>query len=96
MNAENALPMYTTVHFPGIRLPNAMDRVARLTQPPIAKKGGRFMCAFADACTFWYHRHPGSPEQVGRGLYGALIVEEREPRAVEILPWRLPRRVDSP
>jgi len=30
-----------------------------------------------DAGTFWYHPHAHSAEQVGRGLMGALIIEEK-------------------
>jgi len=96
---ENLLPADTTVHWHGIRLPNAMDGVPHLTQPPIAANGGRFTYEFAlpDAGTYWYHPHLGSPEQVGRGLYGALIVEEHEPPAVDrdivwlLGDWRLDR-----
>lgn len=99
IEVENALGVDTTVHWHGIRLPNAMDGVPHLTQPPIARNGGRFTYEFAlpDAGTFWYHPHLGSPEQVGRGLYGPLIVEEREPPAVDrdvvwvLSDWRLDR-----
>ncbi|MSQ50038.1 MAG: multicopper oxidase family protein [Betaproteobacteria bacterium] len=94
---ENALDVATTVHWHGIRLPNAMDGVPHLTQPPIAANGGHFLYEFdlPDAGTYWYHPHLGSPEQVGRGLYGALIVEEREPPPVDrdvvwvLSDWRL-------
>ncbi len=97
---ENALEVPTTVHWHGIRLPNAMDGVPHLTQPPIAARGGRFRYEFdlPDAGTYWYHPHLGSPEQVGRGLYGALIVEERDPPAVDrdlvwvLSDWRLDRQ----
>jgi len=96
---QNALGVETTVHWHGIRLPNAMDGVPHLTQPPIAANGGRFVYEFdlPDAGTYWYHPHLGSPEQVGRGLYGALIVEERDPPAVDrdivwvLSDWRLDR-----
>jgi FtsP/CotA-like multicopper oxidase with cupredoxin domain len=99
MPVENALEVPTTVHWHGIRLPNAMDGVPHLTQPPIAARGGRFRYEFdlPDAGTYWYHPHLGSPEQVGHGLYGALIVEEREPPAVDrdlvwvLSDWRLDR-----
>jgi FtsP/CotA-like multicopper oxidase with cupredoxin domain len=99
IEVENALPVDTTVHFHGIRLPNAMDGVPHLTQPPIARNGGRFVYEFdlPDAGTYWYHPHLGSPEQVGRGLYGALVIEEREPPAVVrdlvwvLSDWRLDR-----
>jgi len=96
---ENGLGADTTVHWHGVRLPNAMDGVPHLTQPPIAANGGRFVYEFdlPDAGTYWYHPHLGSPEQVGRGLYGALIVEEREPPVVDrdlvwvLSDWRLDR-----
>jgi FtsP/CotA-like multicopper oxidase with cupredoxin domain len=74
----------TTVHWHGIRLPNAMDGVPGLTQEPI-RPGESFTYDFTcpDAGTFWYHPHLGSPEQLGRGLYGALIVDEPAPPMVD-------------
>ncbi len=99
IEVENALGVDTTVHWHGIRLPNAMDGVPHLTQPPIAARGGRFTYEFdlPDAGTFWYHPHLGAVEQVARGLYGALVVEEREPPALDrdvvwvLSDWRLDR-----
>src|SRR5262249_16130154 len=72
------------VHWHGIRVPNAMDGVPYLTQKPIAP-GETFTYEFSppDAGTFWYHPHQRSFEQVGRGLYGAFIVEEAAPIAVD-------------
>jgi FtsP/CotA-like multicopper oxidase with cupredoxin domain len=80
----NGLPQETTVHWHGIRLPNAMDGVPHLTQKPVPP-GGEFLYEFElpDAGTFWYHPHAYSPEQLGRGLYGVLIVEERSPAAFD-------------
>lgn len=80
----NALPDPTTVHWHGVRVPNAMDGVAFVTQAPIPP-GGRFRYRFAleDAGTFWYHPHFRSHEQVPRGLYGALIVDEVAPPDVD-------------
>ena len=99
VEVENALPVDTTVHWHGIRVPNAMDGVPYVTQPPIAANGGRFVYEFdlPDAGTYWYHPHPGDGEQVGRGAYGALVVEERDPPAVDrdlvwvLSDWRLDR-----
>ena len=92
----NDLAEETTVHWHGIRLPNAMDGVPHLTQAPIAP-GDRFVYEFdaLDAGTFWYHPHQRSFEQVGRGLYGPLIVEEANPPRVDrdvtwvLDDWRL-------
>jgi FtsP/CotA-like multicopper oxidase with cupredoxin domain len=99
VEVENLLAEETTVHWHGIRLPNAMDGVPHLTQKPIAAEGGKFVYEFdvPDAGTFWYHPHLRSMEQVERGLYGALIVEEREPPQVDrditwvLDDWRLDR-----
>jgi len=98
IDVENTLDRETTVHCHGIRLPNAMDGVPHVTQKPIAA-GGRFIYEFdvPDAGTYWYHPHQGSSEQVGRGLYGPLIIEERQPIRVDrdvvwvLDDWRLQR-----
>lgn len=76
----NRLPQATTVHWHGVRVPNAMDGVPSATQPPI-ETGASFTYEFTpkDAGTFWFHPHIRSSEQVERGLYGLLIVEDREP-----------------
>ncbi|NUP90885.1 MAG: multicopper oxidase domain-containing protein, partial [Candidatus Sumerlaeia bacterium] len=86
----------TSIHWHGIRLPNAMDGVPHLTQKPVGR-GERFVYEFAanDSGTFWYHPHWQSHEQVERGLYGALIVEEDAPPEVDrdvvwmLDDWRL-------
>ncbi len=77
---QNALPVSSTIHWHGIRLPNAMDGVPHVTQRPVEPLQG-FAYDFSppDAGTFWYHPHLASAEQVDRGLYGALIVAERAP-----------------
>lgn len=76
----NGLEHGTTVHWHGIRLPNAMDGVPGISQPPI-RPGAAFHYAFTppDAGTFWYHPHDHTAHQMGRGLAGALIVREPEP-----------------
>jgi FtsP/CotA-like multicopper oxidase with cupredoxin domain len=93
---ENKLDQDTTVHWHGIRLPNDMDGVPGLTQPPI-RPGQKFTYEFTppDAGTFWYHPHANSLQQLGRGMAGALIVDEPEPVAVDrdlvwlLADWRL-------
>ena len=91
VEVENGLDEETTVHWHGVRTPNAMDGVPHLTQTPIAP-GEAFSYEFdaVDAGTFWYHPHQNSTVQVGRGLYGPLIIEEAEPvRADRELTWML-------
>ncbi len=76
----NRLPQATTIHWHGVRVPNEMDGVPWVTQPPV-EPGGTFTYEFTpkDAGTFWFHPHLRSSEQVERGLFGALIVEDRAP-----------------
>ncbi len=84
LTAGNRLDQPTTIHWHGVRLPIAMDGVPELSQDPIPP-GGDFTYEFraVDAGTFWYHPHVNSTEQQGRGLSGALIVEETAPIKVD-------------
>jgi FtsP/CotA-like multicopper oxidase with cupredoxin domain len=95
---KNKLQQASTIHWHGVRTPNAMDGVPDLTQIPVAPESD-FSYEFdaIDAGTFWYHPHQRSFEQVGRGLYGPLIVEEANPIRVDrdltwvLDDWRLVR-----
>lgn len=95
---RNNLSQPTTVHWHGLRIINAMDGVPDVTQAPV-QPGETFLYDFEapDAGTYWYHPHVNSSEQVGRGLHGALIVEERDPPEVDrdviwvLDDWRLNR-----
>ena len=96
VTVRNGLAEPTTVHWHGLRIANRMDGVPHLTQPPIAP-GETFVydLDLADAGTFWYHPHANSAVQVGRGLKGALIIDEPDPPAVDrdvvwvLDDWRL-------
>lgn len=96
VTVENGLPEGTTVHWHGLRVPNAMDGVPDVTQKLIGP-GESFVYEFTppDAGTYWYHPHQRSHVQVGRGLFGPLIVEDKEPIAVDrdltwiLNDWRL-------
>ena len=92
----NELPQPSTIHWHGVRIANPMDGVPELTQAPVPP-GGDFLYDFAapDAGTWWYHPHHRTWEQMARGLYGALIVEEPAPPRADrdevllIDDWRL-------
>lgn len=73
----NKLDVPTSIHWHGIRIENSMDGVSGLTQDPV-QPGEDFIYDFEvpDAGTFWYHAHHNSYEQVARGLYGSLIVDD--------------------
>jgi FtsP/CotA-like multicopper oxidase with cupredoxin domain len=82
INFKNELPQETTIHFHGVRVPNAMDGVPGVTQDPI-KPGESFLYEFTpkDAGTFWFHPHVRTAEQVEKGLYGILIVEDENSKS---------------
>lgn len=76
----NSLPQPTTIHWHGVRVPHAMDGVPGVTQSPI-EPGDSFVYEFTpkDPGTYWFHPHVRGAEQLERGLYGALIVEDAKP-----------------
>ena len=70
----NELPETTTIHWHGLRVPNAADGTPSV-QAEVAP-GETFDYAFdaSDAGTFWYHPHVRSDQQIERGLYGVVRV----------------------
>ncbi|MBL4905937.1 MAG: multicopper oxidase family protein [Sneathiella sp.] len=87
----NKLPQATTIHWHGVRVPNKMDGVPFLTQTPV-QPDKKFTYDFIpqDAGTYWFHPHVRSHEQVERGLFGVLIVEdENEPDYDQDIVWVL-------
>ncbi|MDE0334442.1 MAG: multicopper oxidase domain-containing protein, partial [Defluviicoccus sp.] len=93
---ENGIERPSAVHWHGIHIDNAMDGVPGLTQDAVPP-GATFEYDFAAPYpgTYWYHAHHRSWEQVAQGLYGPLIVEERDPPKVDrditvvLDDWRL-------
>lgn len=92
----NHLDEPSTIHWHGIRLPLEMDGVPYVSQLPVLP-GEYFDYRFKteDAGNFWYHPHLSSAGQLGRGLVGPLIVEEREPsgfrheRTLSLKTWHI-------
>jgi manganese oxidase len=80
INVTNHLPESTTVHWHGLVVPNAMDGPAHITQEPIAP-GQTFTYEFVteQRGTYFYHTHDHIDRQQALGLYGALIIDPREP-----------------
>jgi FtsP/CotA-like multicopper oxidase with cupredoxin domain len=84
MIVKNELPESTAVHFHGVEMPNDMDGVPFITQPPI-KPGETFTYEFVvpNAGSHMYHSHHNAAKQVGMGLLGAFIVAPKRPRGIE-------------
>lgn len=81
---HNKLDEPSTVHWHGMRVKNSMDGVSGLTQPPVApSEHYKYELEPIDAGTYWAHSHHNSYEQVARGLYMPIIVEEPEAYPVD-------------
>lgn len=78
---KNELDQSTAVHFHGVMLPNNMDGVPFVTQPPI-KPGQSCTYEFTarNPGSHMYHAHHNSTKQVGLGLLGAFIIEPKDKR----------------
>jgi len=76
---KNSLKEHTSIHWHGLRIPNAMDGVPYVTQQPV-QPGEQFTYRFAppDTGTYLFHPHCNTSEQLGRGLAGVLVVEGDE------------------
>lgn len=74
---KNELPSPVSIHWHGYPVPNSMDGIPGVTQDAIAP-GKSFTYEFVanEVGTYWYHSHQDSVNQLDRGLYGALIVED--------------------
>ena len=82
IEVTNHLPESTAVHWHGLLVPNNMDGVPFITQPPI-KPGQTFTYEFpirnGNAGSYMYHSHLNSADQVTKGLLGAFIIEPKDP-----------------
>jgi FtsP/CotA-like multicopper oxidase with cupredoxin domain len=79
VNIRNELPESTAVHFHGLELPNAMDGVPFITQPPV-KPGESYTYEFTapNPGSHMYHSHHNSTKQVSLGLLGAFIIDPKD------------------
>jgi FtsP/CotA-like multicopper oxidase with cupredoxin domain len=94
----NKLSAPTTLCWHGLRIANSMAGIGGLTQPPVLP-GGNFDYRFTppDSGFDLYRPHAGAatPGQIGRGLYGSIVVEEEAPPArdleaiVALADWKL-------
>ncbi|WP_070086436.1 copper resistance system multicopper oxidase [Pseudomonas sp. NBRC 111141] len=78
LRVRNRLAQDTSIHWHGIILPANMDGVPGLSFAGI-EPGGDYLYQFTlrQSGTYWYHSHSGLQEQAG--VYGAIVIEPREP-----------------
>lgn len=66
----------TMIHWHGIRLPAEMDGTGEVQAPILPGEEFEYRFNVPDAGTFWYHSHYNETEQMEKGMYGAIQVEE--------------------
>ncbi len=81
----NRLPENTSIHWHGQPLPNGMDGVSGLTQPPILS-GKTFVYEFdaKRAGTFMYHPHADEMLQMAMGMMGSWVTHPKNPKFMSV------------
>ncbi|MDR0210535.1 MAG: copper resistance system multicopper oxidase [Pseudomonas putida] len=78
LRVRNRLKQDTSIHWHGIILPANMDGVPGLSFHGIAPDGMyEYRFKVQQNGTYWYHSHSGLQEQAG--VYGALVIDAKEP-----------------
>ncbi|GAA0135193.1 multicopper oxidase family protein [Paenibacillus sp. YSY-4.3] len=77
IHLKNELEEPVSIHWHGYPVPNQMDGIPGVTQDAVVP-GKSFTYEFKATVpgTYWYHSHQDSVNQLDKGLYGALIVED--------------------
>ncbi len=77
IHVHNLMHMETSIHWHGLILPNDQDGVPYLTTAPIMGHSTfGFQFPIVQNGTYWYHSHTMLQEQCG--MYGAIIIHEKE------------------
>ena len=79
VNVKNEMKVSTTVHWHGVLVPNKMDGVAYVTQPP-DHSGQTFTYEFTakNPGSHMYHSHHDAAEQVTKGMMAAFIIDPKD------------------
>lgn len=86
VHVTNNIDLPTTVHWHGIRLDNANDGAAGVTQKEI-QPGDSFTYTVKvpDEGIYWYHTHVREDLQQPMGLFGNLLVTPADPKAYSLV-----------
>ena len=76
VKVKNNLHQATIIHWHGIRLHASMDGTGEVQAPIQPGEEFEYRFEVPDAGTFWYHSHENEVEQMERGMYGSLVVED--------------------
>lgn len=79
----NHLPMPTTIHWHGVDVPQSQDGVPGISQEEVEPGDSyRYEFVATNPGTRIYHSHVDSNAQIQLGLFGALIIDPRQPEPV--------------
>lgn len=82
----NHLPKPTTMHWHGILLPNGMDGVTGLNQPPILpNETFAYEFTLRQSGTHMYHPHFDEMTQMAMGMMGFFIIHPKNPSDEELV-----------
>jgi len=87
VHVHNELPQGTTVHWHGLRVPEAMDGNPMVSGAIEPGESFTYDIVLRDPGLHWYHPHLYADEQIQRGLQGALLV--RGPAEPEVATERV-------
>jgi FtsP/CotA-like multicopper oxidase with cupredoxin domain len=87
VHVHNELPQGTTVHWHGLRVPEAMDGNPMVSGAVEPGESFTYDIVLRDPGLHWYHPHLYADEQIQRGLQGALLV--RGPAEPEVTTERV-------
>jgi FtsP/CotA-like multicopper oxidase with cupredoxin domain len=71
---HNSLTTPTTIHWHGLRIPDAMDGSPRVQEPVPPNGDFTYRFKVPEAGSFWYHPHVKANEQVEAGLYAPIVI----------------------
>ncbi len=76
---KNEMAQSTSIHWHGVIVPNSMDGVTYVNQPPI-KTGETFVYEFVakNPGSHMYHSHHNAAEQVSSGMLAPFIIEPKD------------------
>ncbi len=76
VNFKNNLDEPTVIHWHGLRIPSSMDGTEDVQKPVQPGETFQYRFVLPDSGTYWYHSHFNETEQLERGLYGGIIIED--------------------
>jgi FtsP/CotA-like multicopper oxidase with cupredoxin domain len=71
---ENRLPVHTTIHWHGLRVPNAADGTPIAQQHILPGETFTYDFIALDAGLYWYHPHMEADVQIERGLHAPILI----------------------